>query len=47
MRLPAGTPEVLSVVPAVIRAQQLALALALSRGYDPDAPTGLSKVTLT
>ena len=32
---------------AVVRAQQLALALALRRGVDPDAPPGLRKVTPT
>ena len=30
-----------------VRAQQLALALALARGLDPDAPAGLTKVTPT
>jgi hypothetical protein len=32
---------------AVVRAQQLALALARRRGLDPDSPEGLSKVTIT
>jgi glutamine---fructose-6-phosphate transaminase (isomerizing) len=44
---PAGLPEPLCVVPASVRAQQLALELALQRGLDPDAPPGLSKVTPT
>jgi glutamine---fructose-6-phosphate transaminase (isomerizing) len=43
----AGLPEPLCTVPATIRAQQLALALALRRGVDPDAPPGLGKVTET
>jgi fructoselysine-6-P-deglycase FrlB-like protein len=30
-----------------VRAQQVAHGLALHRGHDPDAPPGLSKVTLT
>jgi hypothetical protein len=34
-------------VPAAIRAQQLALALARRRGLDPDRPPGLGKVTPT
>jgi glutamine---fructose-6-phosphate transaminase (isomerizing) len=45
--LPGGLPEMLVVVPAVVRAQQLALWLARHRGIDPDAPAGLSKVTFT
>jgi len=40
-------PEVLAPVLAVVRGQQLALALARRLGYDPDAPPGLNKVTLT
>ena len=43
-----GTPgEPLSPIVAVVRAQQVALALARLRGLDPDAPRGLSKVTPT
>jgi glutamine---fructose-6-phosphate transaminase (isomerizing) len=42
-----GLPEELAVLPATVRAQQLALALALGRGLDPDAPPGLSKITAT
>jgi glucosamine--fructose-6-phosphate aminotransferase (isomerizing) len=44
---PGGIPEPLCTVPATIRAQQLALALALRRGIDPDEPPGLGKVTPT
>jgi glucosamine--fructose-6-phosphate aminotransferase (isomerizing) len=47
LSLPYGVPEVLAAVPAVVRGQQLALALALAKGLDPDAPPGLSKVTWT
>ena len=39
--------EALAAIPAVIRGQQLALATALCRGIDPDAPLGLSKITVT
>jgi glutamine---fructose-6-phosphate transaminase (isomerizing) len=48
-RLAVGdaVPEALAVIPAVVRAQQLALELALARGLDPDAPAGLSKITAT
>src|SRR4051794_40060577 len=45
--LPRGVPEALAPIVAVVRAQQLALALARRRGLDPDAPEGLSKVTMT
>jgi glucosamine--fructose-6-phosphate aminotransferase (isomerizing) len=44
---PGGLAEPLSALPATIRAQQLALALALRRGLDPDRPPGLGKVTPT
>jgi len=40
-------PEALAPIVAVVRAQQLALALARVLGLDPDAPAGLSKVTAT
>ena len=45
--LPPGVPEALAPIVAVVRAQQLALALARRRGLDPDAPEGLTKVTVT
>lgn len=45
--LPDDPPEPLAAIPAVVRAQQLALAVARSRGRDPDRPAGLSKVTPT
>jgi glucosamine--fructose-6-phosphate aminotransferase (isomerizing) len=45
--LPDGTSEALAVITATVRAQQLALALATTRGRDPDTPSGLSKVTAT
>ena len=45
--LPDAVPEALAAIPAVVRAQQLAFAIARGRGLDPDAPTGLSKVTRT
>jgi glutamine---fructose-6-phosphate transaminase (isomerizing) len=44
---PGDLAEPLRAVPATIRAQQLALALALRRGLDPDEPPGLGKVTPT
>ncbi len=45
--LPRGVPEWLSPVVAVIPGQLLALALAQAKGYDPDKPLGLTKVTET
>jgi len=47
VRLPAGMPEWLSPIISVIPGQLLALNLAIERGYDPDNPRGLRKVTLT
>jgi glucosamine--fructose-6-phosphate aminotransferase (isomerizing) len=45
---PAGAlPEPACVIAAVVRGQQLARALALAKGADPDAPAGLTKVTPT
>ncbi len=45
--LPTGVPEWLSPVTAAIPGQLWALALALTRGLDPDRPRGLAKVTET
>jgi glucosamine--fructose-6-phosphate aminotransferase (isomerizing) len=45
--LPREMPEALAPIVAVVRAQQVALALARRLGLDPDAPAGLSKVTET
>jgi glucosamine--fructose-6-phosphate aminotransferase (isomerizing) len=47
MPLPTGVKELLGVITAVVRGQQLALAWALQRGLDPDAPPTLTKVTRT
>jgi glutamine---fructose-6-phosphate transaminase (isomerizing) len=45
--LPAKLPDWLQPIAAVVPGQCLALKVALSRGLNPDAPVGLSKVTLT
>jgi glucosamine--fructose-6-phosphate aminotransferase (isomerizing) len=42
-----GTPEWLSPIPAVVAGQLFALAQATLRGYDPDQPRGLTKITET
>lgn len=47
LTLPADMPDALAPVAAVVRGQQLACGLALRLGYDPDAPEGLSKITVT
>ena len=45
--LPAGVPEWLAPLVAIIPAQLFAYHLARARGLDPEAPRNLSKVTLT
>jgi glucosamine--fructose-6-phosphate aminotransferase (isomerizing) len=45
--LPSRAPESLAPVITVVRGQQLAHALAIRLGYDPDNPEGLTKVTAT
>jgi glucosamine--fructose-6-phosphate aminotransferase (isomerizing) len=45
--LPEGLPEWLSPLLAVVPGQLFALHLTLSKGYDPDRPLGLQKVTIT
>jgi glutamine---fructose-6-phosphate transaminase (isomerizing) len=45
--IPAALGDGLSSITAIVRAQQLARAISIQRGIDPDAPFGLSKVTET
>jgi glutamine---fructose-6-phosphate transaminase (isomerizing) len=45
--LPAGIPEWLSPMVAVIQGQLFALGLTLAKGYNPDNPRSIHKVTLT
>jgi glucosamine--fructose-6-phosphate aminotransferase (isomerizing) len=42
LRLPGGDPEWLSPLVAVLPGQLFAVALARTRGLDPDSPRGLS-----
>ncbi len=45
--IPAGIPEWLSPLTAIIPGQVVALHLALAKGLNPDVPRGLQKVTRT
>jgi glucosamine--fructose-6-phosphate aminotransferase (isomerizing) len=47
LRLPELLPEPLSPLAAIVPGQLLAARLAETRGYDPDRPRGLRKVTKT
>jgi glucosamine--fructose-6-phosphate aminotransferase (isomerizing) len=47
LRLPAPVPEWLSPFICVVPGQLLALHITLAKGYDPDHPRGLTKVTET
>ncbi|MBU0702544.1 MAG: SIS domain-containing protein [Chloroflexi bacterium] len=47
LRLPGGVPEWLSPVVSIVPAQLFCYHLTRAKGYDPEAPRGLSKVTLT
>ncbi|HEY3381913.1 MAG TPA: SIS domain-containing protein [Vicinamibacterales bacterium] len=47
LRLPARIPEWLSPIVAIVPGQLLAFHLSRQRGFDPDNPRGLSKVTRT
>lgn len=47
LKLPAGVPEWLSPLVAVVPGQLFALGLTLAKGLDPDHPRGLRKVTMT
>jgi len=42
-----NVPEVTSPFPSIVAGQIFAYALALTKGYDPDHPRGLRKVTIT
>jgi glucosamine--fructose-6-phosphate aminotransferase (isomerizing) len=47
LRLPVPLPEWLSPLTCIVPGQLLALHTTLAKGYDPDHPRGLTKVTQT
>ncbi len=47
IRVPARLPELYTPIPYIIPAQLFAACLAEQKGFDPDQPRTLSKVTLT
>lgn len=47
LRLPAALPEWLTPFTCIVPGQLLALHVTLAKGYDPDHPRGLKKVTET
>ncbi len=47
LRLPVTLPEWLSPFTCIVPGQLLALHVTLSKGYDPDHPRGLKKITET
>jgi len=47
LRLASDLPAALQPITSVVPGELLAEAVARCRGLDPDAPAGLTKVTLT
>ena len=47
LRMQGALPEWLTPMPYIVPGQLFALYLSLTRGYNPDQPRGLTKVTLT
>lgn len=47
LALPSDVPEWLSPIVSIVPAQLYCYHLTRAKGYDPDAPRGLTKVTLT
>ena len=47
LALPGGAPEWLSPIMAIVPGQLFAAYVAHARGYDPDRPRALRKVTET
>jgi glucosamine--fructose-6-phosphate aminotransferase (isomerizing) len=47
IRVPKSVPEWLSPIPAIVPGQLLAYHLTIARGFNPDQPRAIQKVTLT
>jgi glucosamine--fructose-6-phosphate aminotransferase (isomerizing) len=47
LKIPAGIPEWVSPIAAVVPGQLLALGLTLAKGYNIDQPRNIHKVTKT
>lgn len=47
LQIPGGIPEWLSPLVTIVPAQLLSYYLTINKGFDPDAPRGLKKITLT
>jgi glucosamine--fructose-6-phosphate aminotransferase (isomerizing) len=47
LKMPSDVPEWVSPIPYVVPGQLFALFLSVTRGYNPDQPRGLHKVTRT
>jgi glucosamine--fructose-6-phosphate aminotransferase (isomerizing) len=45
--IPARLPELFSPIPYIVPAQLFSAALASEKGFDPDRPRTLNKVTQT
>lgn len=45
--LPTGIPELLSPIVAIIQGQLFAMGITIAKGFDPDHPRGIVKVTRT
>ena len=46
-RLPAGLPDWLMPIAAIVPGQLLAMHLAIARGIDPESPCWIAKITRT
>jgi glutamine---fructose-6-phosphate transaminase (isomerizing) len=47
IRLPRGAPEWITPIPAIVGAQIFTYHLTVAKGFDPDRPRGITKVTRT
>jgi glucosamine--fructose-6-phosphate aminotransferase (isomerizing) len=47
IRIPAAIPELFTPIPYIVPAQMFAAYLAQEKGFNPDQPRSLTKVTQT